>query len=183
MVVGGMTQYLTKVQGMPKEVEERLEKRIRHFLWAEKVKVTVNKETIYAPADDSGRNLLDIVARNEAITVTWLKSYLTFGKGRAMWAYVTDEIMSINAIGGDDNVDVILRANPYLQKWKPTRLDLSKDLQRMMKIGDKYDLRLDGLAISRKIQRDMPIWYHNKMNATRALFNLGSEVQCLRKKP
>ncbi|KAJ7675942.1 hypothetical protein DFH06DRAFT_925864, partial [Mycena polygramma] len=52
MVVGGMTQYMAKVQGMPKDVEEKLEKRIRNFLWAEKVKVTVNKETIYAPADD-----------------------------------------------------------------------------------------------------------------------------------
>ncbi|KIK67642.1 hypothetical protein GYMLUDRAFT_125761, partial [Collybiopsis luxurians FD-317 M1] len=33
MVVGGMTQYLTKVQGMPRAVEDRLEKRIRKFLW------------------------------------------------------------------------------------------------------------------------------------------------------
>ncbi|KAF9005848.1 hypothetical protein BDZ89DRAFT_898916, partial [Hymenopellis radicata] len=33
MVVGGKTQYLTKVQGMPKEVEQKLERRIRRFLW------------------------------------------------------------------------------------------------------------------------------------------------------
>ncbi|KAJ7108888.1 hypothetical protein C8R43DRAFT_862258, partial [Mycena crocata] len=95
MVVGGMTQYLTKVQGMPAEVEERLEKRIRNFVWAEKVRVTVNKETVYAPVEDGGRNLLDIVARNEAISITWLKSYLTFGKDRALWTYVTDEILSV----------------------------------------------------------------------------------------
>ena len=36
MVVGGMTQYLTKVQGRPAEIERKLEKRIRNFLWAEK---------------------------------------------------------------------------------------------------------------------------------------------------
>ncbi|KAF9035020.1 hypothetical protein BDZ89DRAFT_1036318 [Hymenopellis radicata] len=36
MVVGGKTQYLTKVQGMPKEVEQKLERRIRRFLWADK---------------------------------------------------------------------------------------------------------------------------------------------------
>ncbi|KAJ3753756.1 hypothetical protein EV360DRAFT_23380, partial [Lentinula raphanica] len=36
MIVGGMTQYLTKVQGMPKEIEHRLEKRIRNFLWDNK---------------------------------------------------------------------------------------------------------------------------------------------------
>ncbi|KAJ7933515.1 hypothetical protein B0H13DRAFT_2306623 [Mycena leptocephala] len=51
MVVGGMTQYLAKVQVMPKEAEEKLEKRIRKFLWGGKTNVTVNKETVYAPID------------------------------------------------------------------------------------------------------------------------------------
>ncbi|KAJ3755193.1 hypothetical protein EV360DRAFT_18365, partial [Lentinula raphanica] len=54
MVVGGMTQYLTKVQGMPPEVEEKLEKRIRRFLWDEKTHVRVNKETIMAPIEMGG---------------------------------------------------------------------------------------------------------------------------------
>ncbi|KAF8912563.1 hypothetical protein CPB85DRAFT_1193624, partial [Mucidula mucida] len=52
MVVGGMTQYLTKVQGMPKTVEDRLERRVRKFLWADKKKINVNKETIYAPIEE-----------------------------------------------------------------------------------------------------------------------------------
>lgn len=36
MVVGGMTQYLTNVQKMTGQVEKRLTKRIRHFLWGER---------------------------------------------------------------------------------------------------------------------------------------------------
>ncbi|PCH39162.1 hypothetical protein WOLCODRAFT_85208, partial [Wolfiporia cocos MD-104 SS10] len=32
MTIGGMTQYLTKAQGMPKHVEQRLVKRVRAFL-------------------------------------------------------------------------------------------------------------------------------------------------------
>ncbi|KAJ4480838.1 hypothetical protein J3R30DRAFT_3287868 [Lentinula aciculospora] len=32
MMVGGMTQYLTKVQGMPKDIEDKLAKRIQRFL-------------------------------------------------------------------------------------------------------------------------------------------------------
>jgi hypothetical protein len=36
MVVGGMTQYLTAVQGMPKDVEEYLDKRIKKIVWAGK---------------------------------------------------------------------------------------------------------------------------------------------------
>jgi hypothetical protein len=76
MVVGGMTQYMATVQGMPASVEEKLERRVRSFLWEEKPRVRVNKETVYAPSDVGGKNLLDIVARNEA---TWLKTYLSFG--------------------------------------------------------------------------------------------------------
>ncbi|KAJ7583849.1 hypothetical protein C8J56DRAFT_790378 [Mycena floridula] len=36
MVIGGKTQYLAKVQGMPTAIEKRLEKRINQFLWGEK---------------------------------------------------------------------------------------------------------------------------------------------------
>jgi hypothetical protein len=36
MTVGGMSQYLTAVQGMPKDVEEYLDKRIKNFIWAGK---------------------------------------------------------------------------------------------------------------------------------------------------
>ncbi|KAJ3712087.1 hypothetical protein DFJ43DRAFT_982279, partial [Lentinula guzmanii] len=54
MIIGGMTQYLTKVQGMPKDIETRLDKRIRRFLWADKEKVTVNKETVFMPIKNGG---------------------------------------------------------------------------------------------------------------------------------
>ncbi|KAE9392443.1 hypothetical protein BT96DRAFT_959335 [Gymnopus androsaceus JB14] len=36
MVIGGMTQYLTMVQGMPASIEKRLTKRINRYLWKEK---------------------------------------------------------------------------------------------------------------------------------------------------
>ncbi|KAJ7740171.1 hypothetical protein B0H14DRAFT_2252949, partial [Mycena olivaceomarginata] len=36
MTVGGMSQYLTSVQGMPKDVEDYLDKRIKSFVWAGK---------------------------------------------------------------------------------------------------------------------------------------------------
>ena len=62
-----MTQYFAKVQGMPKIVEQKLEKRIRSFFWANKTKTTINSQTIYAPKEFGGFNLLDIEARNEAI--------------------------------------------------------------------------------------------------------------------
>ncbi|KAJ3885658.1 hypothetical protein GG344DRAFT_26198, partial [Lentinula edodes] len=54
MVIGGMTQYLMKVQGMPPEVEEKLTKCIKQFLWDEKTHVRVNKEMVAAPIEMGG---------------------------------------------------------------------------------------------------------------------------------
>ncbi|EPS96357.1 hypothetical protein FOMPIDRAFT_14145, partial [Fomitopsis schrenkii] len=49
MHIGGTTQYLAKVQGMPKHVEDKLDKRIRTFVWADKKQAPVNKDTLHAP--------------------------------------------------------------------------------------------------------------------------------------
>lgn len=37
LVIGGMTQYLTQVQGMPPKIERKLSKRARLFMWSEKM--------------------------------------------------------------------------------------------------------------------------------------------------
>ncbi len=74
MVVGGMTQYLAQVQGMPEGAEKKLEKRIRKFIWREKTKSPINIDTLYAPIKMGGRGLLDIKSRNEAIDLMCLKS-------------------------------------------------------------------------------------------------------------
>ncbi|KAJ6582044.1 hypothetical protein B0H19DRAFT_866576, partial [Mycena capillaripes] len=102
--------------------------------------VTINKETIYAPADQGGRNLLDLMAPNEAITITWLKSYLIFGEDRLLWAFVADEILSRNARAEDLTVDEALRRNMYPQSWRVNTHSkaLPKDLKDMVKVADKY---------------------------------------------
>jgi hypothetical protein len=91
MVVGGMTQYLAKVQGMLPDIEKKLERRIQAFLWNDKSLIAVNQETVSAPIDMGGRNLMDIIACNEAISATWLKSYLDLGPARPLWGFAADE--------------------------------------------------------------------------------------------
>jgi hypothetical protein len=118
MVVGGMTQYMATVQGKPVDIEERLERCVRSFLWAEKEQVRVNKETVYATSDIGGKNLLDIVARNEAIAVPWLKTYLSFGPDRPLWCFVADELLAKKAVESR-YVDEAMRINTYLQSWTP----------------------------------------------------------------
>ncbi|KAJ7615150.1 hypothetical protein DFH06DRAFT_1013660, partial [Mycena polygramma] len=181
MVVGGMTQYLAKVQGMPAEIEKKLERRIRNFLWDDKATIPINKETVYAPIEMGGRNLLDIIARNEAITATWLKSYLDFGPSRPLWAFAADEYIALNLLADDDKViDASVRTSVFLQAWESKQILKPKDLTDMLKFARKRGASMDGLAFSREIMRETTIWYHIKSRADRGLFNRGAEIKCLR---
>jgi hypothetical protein len=93
MVVGGMTQYLTQVQGMPSEIEKQIARRVRKYVWDDKNVSPVNEQTLYAPIEMGGRALLDISSRNEAIAVMWLRNYLVFGPNRPAWALVVDALI------------------------------------------------------------------------------------------
>ncbi len=61
-VIGGLTQYLTAVQGMPKHIEDKLEKRERKFIWEGKTKNLVDLETLKSPRSQRGLDVLDIRA-------------------------------------------------------------------------------------------------------------------------
>lgn len=77
MIVGGMTQYLAKVQGMPSSVEDEFVRIIRDFVSDGKKSSPIKPETLFEPIREGGIKLLDIKSRNEAIELTWVQSYLT----------------------------------------------------------------------------------------------------------
>ena len=89
MFRGGVSQYLTTVQGMPKSVESTLQKMINKLMWDGKQPL-INQQIIGTPIHDSGIHLLDIKSRNEAIELMWLKKYLQFGEERPLWASLAD---------------------------------------------------------------------------------------------
>ncbi|EIW60170.1 uncharacterized protein TRAVEDRAFT_118734, partial [Trametes versicolor FP-101664 SS1] len=57
-----------------------------------------------------------------------------------------------------------LRTNLFAQSWEPKLRELPGELKAMVKITKKYGLRQEGLAFSRRILRDMPIWAHKQVN-------------------
>ena len=93
MQVAGVTQYLTKVQGMPKAIESDLDRQIRRFLWDNEGIDVVNRAQMSAPHTRGGKKVLNLEARNKAIHLTWLKAYLNVGGERATWAYFADAII------------------------------------------------------------------------------------------
>lgn len=161
MEVGGNTQYLTRVQGMSPEIERRLAQRITSFMWDEKSSM-VNAETLRAPLIDGGKNLLDIGARNEAIELMKLKSYLAPATVRPRWALVADSLFA-EQIPQDQKIGRELRRQTFLQTWTPKirgNSVLPRDLTKMLLVGRKYNVDFIPHSMSRDALSRMPIWHH-----------------------
>lgn len=90
MIIGGMTQYLAKVQGMPESAIKTLERLIRNFAWSGESNPTVAMAHMTNDIELGGKKVLDIGARNEAIQLTWVQAYLKMGDERPTWALVAD---------------------------------------------------------------------------------------------
>ena len=172
MFAGGITQYLATVQGMPKEIETKLQKMINALVWNGN-KASINLNTMNTPPEKGGINLLDIEARNEAIQMMWLKKYTTTGPERPMWALVADVLIEEN-IAKSRNIDKEVTMNTYLQTWSPkTNMTstLPPDIKKMLDTGKKYNLCLDALRIPENVKRQLPAWYHLGAKNNPAGFN------------
>lgn len=184
MVIAGMSQYLAQVQGMSPQTEKLLAKRAVKFMWAGKSSL-VNETTMYEPFDKGGRALVDIRTRNKAINIMWLKSYLKFGNDRPLWALVADALMADNTPKSEENVDDRIKVSPFLQSWKTkvsSRGDTSPDITSLFRIATEFNVRPEGLAFSRDILRQMPIWYHIAADPKIRRMNQGKMAECLRSK-
>ncbi|KAF9536237.1 hypothetical protein CPC08DRAFT_652222, partial [Agrocybe pediades] len=160
MVVGGITQYLTSVQGMPADIERRLEKRVRKYIWADKTMSPVNAETLYAPIEEGGRKVLDLKSRNQAIDIMWLKKYLNFGPDRPLWAQVTDAILAEKIPHAERTVPRSIRVNIYLQSWQTyqSARKVPRSARQILQTAKKYGLRLESFAIANEVLESLPIW-------------------------
>lgn len=188
MVVGGMTQYLTQVQRMPKNIEKRLTKRIRKYMWGDEDKSSlVNEATMQAPIEMGGRGVLDLESRNQAIDVMWLKSYLDLGPDHAMWAYVADGIYGTKSPEGakkeDGKPDPKATINPFIQSCKMSdKRKLKPELKSLLETAKTLQVRPEGLAFSRTILRQMLIWNHKEADPSIHWLNHSKASRCLRKK-
>jgi len=184
MEVGGLTQYLTRVQGMPKEIEETLNRKITKFLW-DGASAMVNLETMTQPIMRGGKRVLDTKARNEAIELMKIKSYLNFGPERPRWAKVADILIAENMPKGQQGRvrDDASRCNTFLQNWttkKKGNSNLPESLRRMLNVAEKYNVSIDPPVISQNIKREMPVWHHNGFKKDCIIQNNNQWAKCQR---
>ncbi|TFY58490.1 hypothetical protein EVJ58_g6390 [Rhodofomes roseus] len=179
---GGISQYLTMVQGMPKETETEITNMIRTFMWGDGAP-RVALDTLTRPIDEGGIGLLDVRARNEAIDLMWVKSYLTLTADRPRWAFAVDIMFSLNASRDAGAIKRDAQINTFLQSWSPKTRGgsrLPEYLKKMLNTAKKYNVSFAAIKLDTQIKTALPIWYH--LGATKQLRRLNNTKisNCLR---
>jgi exonuclease III len=161
-IVGGRTQFLAKAQGMPKNIEKRLEKAMMRFVWNDITTYTVSKAQLSLPLHEGGMNLLDVKVRNQAIELMWLKDYLDFSPKRKTWAFVADLLINTVLPEGLNRESI---QNIFLQKLNcPTTgkngTKLPGYLVRMIRAAKSHKVSFAAIKLSNSLKESMPAWVH-----------------------
>lgn len=180
--VGSRTQYLTRVQTMPRTVENKLIKMTREFIWDGNKHPPINLDTLCKPIEQGGIGLLDLKARNEAIDLMWAKEYLQLSPSRPKWAHIADALLARATNAASKTTDEIARVNPFLQTWGVSthhKKKLPNDLSRMIKTAEKHAVRAAVRNPDEKVKALMPGWYHIGNQPGRYVAN-SAAGKCLR---
>lgn len=162
MEIGGRTQYLSRVQGMPLETLTQLNKILFNFIW-DGQPATIKKETLMSPIRMGGRKVIDLNARNEAIELRRLQRYFDISN-RPKWAFVADEIFIPNIIKYNKIIDEDIITHPALQHFKICTYSRTAmvpyQLKRMWLVKDKYNVKFDPPSLPENLKLDLPLWHH-----------------------
>ena len=184
MIAGGKTQFLARAQGMPKPVENEIQKMITQFVWG-KERATVNIKDMAQDPERGGRKVLDIVKRNEAVDLMWVKQYLNMGPDRPKWAFMADEIFRIERPkSARETHQMIENWNPLTQSWNPKTksINIPKRVQNAMRLAKKHGVELEALEPSDETRCGMPVWLHRKANRDAAKIYKTDGAKCLKSK-
>ena len=159
-IVGGYKQFLTKAQGMPERIEDALIKRTREFISEGSRLPRIPMDQLYCPIKEGGLSLLDIKARNQAIEIVWLKSYLNLSPTRPKWATVTDVILDAAA---PPSTNTQARMNWFLQTWRiptkgPRAEKMSLEIRRMINTASDFDANFTAIKLSPRLKGKLPAW-------------------------
>lgn len=183
MIVGGMTQYLTKAQGMPPDIEEEIVGIIRSFIWND-TKPMIDLESLFRSKPQGGLDLLDIHSRNQAIQLTWLRDYLDLTERRPNWCFIADALIGIAMKKRDGAADQSAKMNTFIQSWDPnlhSSKALPREIRQMLIVGKKFNVRMDTLKLPPALKRKLPIWYHIGAEQDLQTATMKPASQCLRK--
>jgi len=182
MEVGGRTQYLTRVQGMPSDIEKTLKQKITKFIWDGKSPM-INIDTLQKPVKEGGKSVLCLEARNEAIELMKTQRYLMLGEERPDWALIADELLADEIPKDKRVISEEAKQNVFLQNWTikiKGAKNLPPSLKSMIKIANKYNVEIDPPVVNDSIKEIMPIWNHKGFDPKKRVIMNGKWSKCQR---
>ncbi|PPR01210.1 hypothetical protein CVT24_006120 [Panaeolus cyanescens] len=186
MYIAGKTQYLARVQGMPEDIEDRIQRIINQFMWDKELdnfSPPIKNSILTDPIESGGRKVLDLKARNEAINIMKIKTYLSQDSTRPPWTRVMDEIVRMSVPKSSPAKDLESRINTFLQTWKPTiqaGSRLPKNVISMLKTALKYKLTFNPNILSDEVKSQLPIWHHIGLDKSKSPQHNREAAKCLR---
>ncbi|PPQ86386.1 hypothetical protein CVT26_004754, partial [Gymnopilus dilepis] len=182
MEVGGLTQFQSRVQTMPKEIEKSLSRQISKFMWTDQTPM-VNREIMSSRIDFGGKKVMDMEARNEAIELMKMRAYLSHGQDRPRWAYLADILIARNLPKDQEKIPMELRQNIYLQTWTTktsASSRLPQSLRAMLKVAKKYNVDFNPPALTQDAKSQLQVWYHKGLDVEKRPQNNSKWAKCQR---
>ena len=143
----------------------------------------ISLSMLHGNLEDGGKKVLDVVARNQAIDLMKVKSYLTLDQERPKWAFAADVLISKNVTTTSRVHDDLSKTNLFLQSWTTnttkTAATLPESLHRMVKIANKFCVAFNLLALDAALKQKLPVWHHLGLQ-NEWIRNNGSREVCLR---
>ncbi|KAJ7126526.1 hypothetical protein C8R43DRAFT_897802 [Mycena crocata] len=179
ITIGSMTQYLTQVNEMQPQTMKHLLKSQREFMWGGKSS-PVQREMLMAPRAQGGKKMLDLRARNDALQLMKLKTYLDLDpETRATWCFLTDRRLQ-KIVTDPTSFDAPALVNCFIQNWKPNERKWPKRHREMLRCAKKYGVIFDTGNPSSEIQEQIPLWHHFGEDPEKRQTNNSMACRCLR---
>lgn len=110
----------------------------------------------------------------------WIKALLS--ENKSTWSFFAHDIITRTMPSAERHIDRNIKMNIFLQSFNAKTSKLPRDLQRIMKIARDTGVRTEGIAFSREILRDRPIWFHSEASPRIRLLTHSAASICLRDK-
>lgn len=167
---------------MPVTKQSEIQNMITAFVWG-KERATMCIEDMARGPERGGRKTMDIVKRNEAVDLMWVKRYLNMGPDRPKWAFMTDEILRPKR--AKETYWMIEGWNPLTQDWRPKArsTDIPERVQGAMRLARKHGVDIEALEPTKETRREMPslrVSRFNNFRTPRQTSKSRSTTKCVR---
>lgn len=157
--------FLATVNGMPKAVQDKMDKLIKDFIWNGKSRGLLQWKFATWERKMGGLNMPDINARADAIAIMWIKKWLKPNQEQPLWAKITDEMIRQLAqkkpmIEENSKEVWVMQSWNEVDSLTPTNgKKTPESIKHLLKATRKYNVGLDGLRLAKETKEALPAWH------------------------